>query len=103
MVDRDKDQAEEQAEEVVELVEQIRPLLAGRSPEVQSAVLADLLALWLAGHQALDAAGATAIDKVRAQLLQNHMELVLSLIPINEKEILACVEPLWRQDKEGQR
>ena len=36
--------------EVCATVDAIRPLLAGRSPEVQGAVLADLLATWLLGH-----------------------------------------------------
>jgi hypothetical protein len=32
------------------IVEQIKPLLAGKHPGVQGVVLCDLLAMWLAGH-----------------------------------------------------
>ena len=35
---------------VRKLVQRIRPLLAGRAAQMQGAVLADLLAIWIAGH-----------------------------------------------------
>ena len=36
-----------------ELVEAIKPILANEKPYVQGAALADLLAMWLAGHVAV--------------------------------------------------
>ena len=39
------------AREVTELVRAIGPLLAGKPPAVQSAALADLLAIWVVGHR----------------------------------------------------
>ena len=66
------------AEEVLAVTERIAPLLAGRAPEVQGAVLADLLATWLAGHQ-----GEGAAD-LREELIRLHIEAVRELIPVNE-------------------
>jgi hypothetical protein len=42
--------ADAKARESQRLVAQIKPLLAGKPPEVQSAALADLLSMWIAGH-----------------------------------------------------
>ena len=72
--------------QVGRLVEAIRPLLAGNPSPIQSAALADLLAIWLAGHFAGDAY-ATAI--VREELLAAHIAVVRQLIPVNEAEILS--------------
>ena len=65
--------------EVERIVNAIKPLLAGHPPEVQGAVLADLLAMFLAGHVGPDA------DTVREDLLWFHIDLVRQLIPVNEK------------------
>ena len=69
------------AYEVVELVEVMRPHLAGKSPQVQGAVLADLLAIWLAGHHVADDADATR--KMRAEMLALHCQAVRQLVPVN--------------------
>jgi hypothetical protein len=58
--------------EVEALVNEIRPLLAGKGPAVQGAVLADLLAMFIAGHR--DA-------ELRDEILQLHIEAVRHLIP----------------------
>lgn len=58
---------------VGEIVERIRPLLAGHHPAVQSAVVADLLAMWLAGHE----------HDIREALLDSHLGLVRELVPVN--------------------
>lgn len=63
-------------EAVQRIVEQVRPLLAGRGPQVQGAVCADLLALWLAGHP----------EEVREQLLQLTVTTVRALIAISDDE-----------------
>lgn len=77
------------ATEVQRLVEKIRPLLfpllAGHPPEIQGAALADLTAIWLAGHIYDGDAEATA--GLRESLLEYHMAAVRALIPIYAKEL----------------
>jgi hypothetical protein len=58
---------------VVEIVDSIRPLLAGHHPAAQGAALADLLAIWLAGHE----------HSLREPLLNNHVVRVRELVPVN--------------------
>lgn len=53
----------------------VAPLLAGKPPEVQSAVLADLTAIWLAGFPACH----------REVLLATFVEFVRQLTPVNER------------------
>jgi hypothetical protein len=59
-----------------EIAQQIRPLLAGQAREVQGAVLAELLAMWIAGHHRCG-------DAVMAQVLEQHYRVVRDLVPIN--------------------
>jgi hypothetical protein len=73
--------ASEQANEVLALVKEIRPLLAGRSAEVQGAALADLLAMYLAGHVQLGDPEAT--KRMRELALEMHIVGVKALIDIN--------------------
>ncbi len=69
--------------EIVKLVDRIRPLLAGISPEIQGAALADCLAIWLAGH---DIPGdRIATWEWRDDLMENHWVTVRDLISINAK------------------
>jgi hypothetical protein len=71
----------------MQLVEAIRPILAGHPAPAQGAALADLLAIWVAGHHAdtTPSGGATAeTERLRAVLLENHVALVRQLIPENE-------------------
>ena len=65
-----------EAKQVLGIVEQIKPLLAGREPSVQGAVLAELLALWLAGHLP---------SELREVLLSAHIEAVRGLTKVNAK------------------
>jgi hypothetical protein len=67
--------------DVSPLVDRIRPLLAGHEPAVQGAVLADLLAIWLAGHLYPGDAAATA--ELREDVLRMHIEAVRALVPLN--------------------
>ena len=53
-----------------ELISQIRPILGGNDPAVQSSVLAELLATWLGGWPA----------GLREDLLANHLKAVRELI-----------------------
>jgi len=64
------------------LVRRIRPLLAGLGPQVQSLILADLIAEWLAGHRSTKSADDTA--SYRAHVLNGFFEYVVNLVPIAE-------------------
>jgi hypothetical protein len=70
-----------------ELITKIAPLLADNDPAVQSAALADLTAMWLAGHfMNNDLAGT---HKLRQLLLHEHIKLIQQLIPLNEQKLFA--------------
>jgi len=64
-------------ETFVDIVDRIKPILAGNDPGVQGAVLAELLSLWLAGHSP---------PEVREVLLKNHVDTVRELTGINARE-----------------
>jgi hypothetical protein len=53
------------------------PKLRGKDPEVQGAVLADLVSVWLAGHH----------PELRDEVLRMHTALVRELIPISDREM----------------
>jgi hypothetical protein len=57
------------------LVKLIEPMLAGQGPEVQAAALADLTAIWLAGHH----------PSLRYGQLAQFFDAVVKLSVINEK------------------
>lgn len=59
------------------LVDRISPLLAGQSAELQGAVLADLIAIWLAGHRI--EGGRVEGDRMREELLALHVAHVREL------------------------
>ena len=59
--------------EIETLAATIRPLLGGHDPTIQGAALADLLALFIAGHH----------PKLRDGVLETTVELVRKLIPVN--------------------
>jgi hypothetical protein len=63
--------------EICRIVEQIRPMLAGRTPEVQGGVLTYLMAIWLAGHSREGDEGATR--KLRADLLAIYCRWIRKL------------------------
>jgi hypothetical protein len=79
------DQDNDHADLVMQLTEQIRPLLARRGPDVTSAVLANLTALWLAGHMSTDR---KALRRYRAELLADHVALVKKLVAPSEAELV---------------
>lgn len=84
--------AHEETLEVVELVRQISPLLVGKSANVQGAALADLLAIWLAGHVIRGDPKMT--KKMREMMLKAHIVAVRGLIPLNYK---TYVEPQLKE------
>ncbi len=61
-------------ETICDLLDRIRPILAGHKPPVQGFVLADLLATLLAGQD----------PAVRDDLLAMHIRAVRDLVPVNE-------------------
>jgi hypothetical protein len=61
--------------QVFTIVAEIKPLLAGQGPDVQGAVLAELLGLWLAGHR----------PDTRDELLALHLQFVEQLVCVNDQ------------------
>jgi hypothetical protein len=74
---------------VEQLVDLCRPILAGNPREVQGAVCANLLALWIAGHRmASDLEGVPVeLADYREKLLTEAFQLVRDLIPFEDKGI----------------
>jgi hypothetical protein len=73
----------EHALQVEPIAAKIRPLLAGHDPMIQSAVLADLLAIYLAGFWVPGDPESTRSQ--RDELLSLHLALVHVLLPINAR------------------
>jgi hypothetical protein len=71
--------------DVEALANRIKPLLAGHPAELQGAVLADLLAIWLAGHHVEGDEDATR--KFRAELLSDHLAAVRLLTGVNARPL----------------
>lgn len=67
------------------IVRRIHRLLAGQPAQLQSGVLADLLAIWLAGHIVLGDPAET--DRLRKELLDEHLRMVRELLPVNHEII----------------
>ena len=70
---------QQQMNETVDLVNSIRPLLAGREPALQGAVLADLVARWLAGQD----------ESNREAQLERWLVMARGLV----KQVIAEAEP----------
>jgi hypothetical protein len=83
-----REDAKQAADEAMALVQKIRPLLAGKDQSVQGAVLADLLAMYLAGHVIRGDPEGT--KSFREQALEMHIVGVRTLVDINYK---ISVEP----------
>ena len=81
--------AEKMADITEETVAKIRPMLAGLGPEVQGAVLADLFAMYLAGHVGCDA---EEVAKIREEVIETWLKTVRELVPFNERELLALIK-----------
>jgi hypothetical protein len=63
-----------------EIVEAIRPLLAGKLPAVQGLVVAELVAIWIAGHA----------EEFREQILEMELQTIRDLVPV-------LAAKLWRK------
>jgi hypothetical protein len=77
----------QRAHEANRLSRKIRPLLAGKPPEVIGAVLGELVSLFIAGTR----------PSLRRWTLDQHIKLVTDLVPESEKEIFGTnpTEELW--------
>lgn len=76
----------EQLSEHDAMVTAMRPILAGHDPAIQSTVLAELVATWLAGHR--DVKGDRRWQhEFRMHLLVDFEHLVLDLLPACEKQL----------------
>jgi len=69
--------------EVIETVERIKPLLAGKFPPVQGAALATLTAMWITAHRELDASEAEQRE-LWQHLLRMHWDKVQELIDVEK-------------------
>ena len=78
------------ANAVYNLVQAVMPLFKGKPQQVQGAALADLLAMWLAGHLDREDPEGERTERIREMMLEAHLVAVRALIPINYK---SQVEP----------
>jgi hypothetical protein len=62
---------------VAQMTDRMKDMLAGFPPDVQGAILADLTAIWLAGHA----------PAIRRELYYEHARLIWPLVEANEKLI----------------
>ncbi len=69
-------------DEIDDVMQRVRQALAGHPPDLVGAVLADALALWLAGH--VIPGDISETDRLRRQLLRLQIEMIETLIPILE-------------------
>jgi hypothetical protein len=76
---------------IAEISSAIMPMLKGKGPTIQTAVLGDLISMCLAGHFMLDDTNAInreATEAMREEILQGIVGLARDLIPANEAMIL---------------
>lgn len=80
-----------------ELVDRIKPLLAGIPGEIVGGALADLAAIWIAGHVMPNDPIMTS--RLRAEILATHVRFIAELVSLNAKMIgaeLVAAEPKGR-------
>jgi hypothetical protein len=78
------------AEAAYQLVQNVMAHFKGKPAQVQGAALADLLAMWLAGHLDREDPEGERTERIREVMLEAHLVAVRALIPINYK---SQVEP----------
>jgi hypothetical protein len=76
---------DKEVDEVKALIDRIRPILRGQDRQVQGAVLADLLARWLAGHYVPDDRFQTIL--MRGRILHQHMKIVRDLTKVTAMQM----------------
>lgn len=72
---------------------QLHDRIADLPPELQSAVIAHLLATWIASHRGDDK---KRLTEFREEILQQHLQLVRDLIPLEDQRITSLVSPARR-------
>jgi len=72
-----EDDARSFGEQADRLLERIAPILAGQLAELQGAVVADLAAIWIAGHRNGSRAEG---DAMREELIEMHTRHVRELV-----------------------
>ena len=60
--------------QVLAVTERIMPLLCGRPPEIQGAILAELTSMWIGGFH----------PDLRKEMFELHLETTKKLIPEND-------------------
>lgn len=70
-----------ETKQAMAIVRAAQPLFEGKPATVQGTALADLLALWLAGH--VIPGNPDATKRAREQVLEKHLVTVRALIDIN--------------------
>jgi hypothetical protein len=73
------------AKSVEALVRAAMPLFRGKPKGVQGAALADLLAMWLAGHLDPNDPEGEKTQLIREAMLEMHLVAVRALVPLNYK------------------
>jgi len=74
-----------EVDKVKALTDRISPILHGQDRRVQGAVLAHLLARWLAGHCVPDDRFQTIL--MRGRILHQHMKIVRDLTKVNAMQM----------------
>lgn len=82
------DEIKARALTVAPLVEEIKPILAGQPAEIQGAVIADLLSIYLAGHPEI----------VRAKVLEMTLRCAQNMLEPNLHIMFPKgIPPEWRR------
>lgn len=96
--------ASQKTDDVIATTAKISPLLSGKHPDVVGAILADLVSMWLAGHQPRPGVPREKALEARKVILDTWMQLVDRMMPINERLVDAMVkdgaEPVFYYDED---
>jgi len=76
--------ARRDAKKVLAVGDKIAALLSGLGPEVQGAILAEMVSRWLAGHMVIDEPNSVEVEKMRKDVLVEWLKLVFKMTPANE-------------------
>jgi len=79
--------------EMLDISLRIQKILHGLGPDIQSAILGDLVSLWLAGHVFVEEINNPPDQRpltaaLRDEMLTNWTAYVRALIPASERQIL---------------
>lgn len=74
---------EQAARQSEQIIDRIRPLLGGQPPELQGIIVAELLAIWLAGHH----------PDLRDDLLKLALDTLPELVALWDDRLRRRIEP----------